>query len=159
MIKLRKRKIDKTDGKILSILKKNADMSMEALREILDFEHEITITRQAVQARVKKLKDEEILKIKGIVNHEKLGQKVLAFVLVSFLPGGRYSQRELAKQMAEIPEIHGVWVISGDWDILLKVRVNSLEDIGNLIVDKIRTLEGVGKTITCACFSTVKEEY
>lgn len=159
MIKLRKRKIDKTDGKILSILKKNADMSMEALREILDFEHEITITRQAVQARVKKLKDEEILKIKGIVNHEKLGQKVLAFVLVSFLPGGRYSQRELAKQMAEIPEIHGVWVISGDWDILLKVRVNSLEDIGNLIIDKIRTLEGVGKTITCACFSTVKEEY
>ncbi|MFX0061779.1 MAG: Lrp/AsnC family transcriptional regulator [Candidatus Hermodarchaeota archaeon] len=156
---MRKKKIDEIDGNILSILKNNADMSMEALRELLDIEHGITITRQAVQARVKKLKDEEILKIKGIVNHEKLGKKILAFVLVSFLPGGRYSQRDLAKQIAEIPEVHGVWVISGDWDILLKVRVSSLEDVGNLIIDKIRTLEGVGKTITCACFSAVKEEY
>ncbi|MFX0090917.1 MAG: Lrp/AsnC family transcriptional regulator [Candidatus Hodarchaeota archaeon] len=154
-----RKKIDETDSKILSILKQDASMSMESLKDLLDDRHEIMLTRQAVQARVKKLKDEGIVKIKGILNYEKLSQKVLAFVFVSFLPGGKCSQRELARQIADIPQVYGVWLISGDWDILLKVRGSSLEEIGNLVVDKLRALEGVGKTITSACFSVVKEEY
>ncbi len=156
---MRKTRIDNTDKKILSLLKQDADLSMERLKNLLDIEYNIELSRQAVQSRVKKLKEEEILAIKGIVNHSQLGQKVLAFILVSFLPGNQYSQRELAMKIAEISGVHGVWIISGDWDILLKVRGNSMEEIGNLVIDKLRILEGVGKTITCACFSSIKEEY
>ncbi|MHA2272409.1 MAG: Lrp/AsnC family transcriptional regulator [Candidatus Hodarchaeales archaeon] len=154
----RKRVIDETDRIILSLLKQNADVSMEKLKEDLLLGYNIERTRQAVQARVARLKEDDVLKIKGIVDERKLGRPILAFVLVSFLPGSQ-AQRELARQLAEIPDTEGVWIISGDWDILLKVRGKSLEDIGTLIIEKIRSLEGVGKTVTCACFESVKEEY
>ncbi|MFW9914661.1 MAG: Lrp/AsnC family transcriptional regulator [Candidatus Thorarchaeota archaeon] len=154
----RKRAIDETDRIILSLLKQNADVSMEKLKEDLLLGYNIERTRQAVQARVARLKEDGVLKIKGIVDERKLGRPILAFVLVSFLPGSQ-AQRDLARQLAEIPDTEGVWIISGDWDILLKVRGKSLEDIGTLIIEKIRALEGVGKTVTCACFENVKEEY
>ncbi|MFX0113655.1 MAG: Lrp/AsnC family transcriptional regulator [Candidatus Hodarchaeota archaeon] len=154
----RKKTIDETDRQILSLLKQNADISMEKLKDELSSKYSVERTRQAIQARVTKLKDEGVLKIKGVADERKLGRPVLAFVLISFLPGSQ-GQRELARQLAEIPDTKAVWIISGDWDILLKVRGRSLEDIGTLIIDKIRTLEGVGKTVTCACFESIKEEY
>jgi hypothetical protein len=40
----------------------------------------------------------------------------------------------------------------------LKVRAKSMEDIGSLVIDRLRKIEGVGRTITCASFATVKDE-
>ena len=33
-----------------------------------------------------------------------------------------------------------------------------MESIGSLVIDKIRQMDGVGKTLTCACFATVKDQ-
>jgi DNA-binding Lrp family transcriptional regulator len=57
--------------------------------------------------------------------------------------------------MSGVYEVH---IISGEYDLLLKVRGKTLDDIGTLVVDKLRQLKGVGRTITFACFETVKEE-
>ncbi|MFX1512218.1 MAG: Lrp/AsnC family transcriptional regulator [Promethearchaeota archaeon] len=158
--------LDQTDRYILTLLTQDADVSMEKLKDTLDIQYNIEISRQAVQARVKKLKDREILKIKGVVDYKKLGKNVLAFILVSFISGvgtakhaGTATQPELAQRIAELPDVLGVWIISGAWDILVKVHGESLEEIGNLVLDKIRSFEGVGNTMTCACFSAIKEEY
>jgi len=51
-----------------------------------------------------------------------------------------------------------VHLISGEHDILLKVRGESMERIGDLVIDKLRQMDGVGRTLTCTCFSTVKDE-
>ena len=67
------------------------------------------------------------------------------------------AQRELANRIAKIPGIYEVHIISGEYDLLLKVRGTSLEDIGKLVIDKLRQLKGVGRTLTCTCFETVKE--
>lgn len=54
--------------------------------------------------------------------------------------------------------VREVYIISGEWDLLLKVRGRDLAEIGQLILDKLRGMKGVGKTITCTCFGTIKEE-
>ncbi len=74
------------------------------------------------------------------------------------IPNPDLSKRQLAKRIAKIPGVYEVHIISGEYDLLLKVRGKSLEDIGKLVVDKLRQLKGVGKTLTFACFETVKEE-
>jgi DNA-binding Lrp family transcriptional regulator len=68
------------------------------------------------------------------------------------------SQRDLAEQISKIQGIEEVHIISGEWDIIAKVRSSSIEDIGDLILDRIRALEGVGSTITCVSFSVVKSD-
>ena len=47
----------------------------------------------------------------------------------------------------------------GEWDILLKVRASTLEEIGNLVVDRLRSMSGVEKTETCVSFQTIKESF
>jgi len=50
-------------------------------------------------------------------------------------------------------------VISGEWDILLKVRAGSVEEIGALVVDRLRAMKGIEKTETCVAFQTIKESF
>ncbi|EMR74764.1 transcriptional regulator [Thermoplasmatales archaeon SCGC AB-540-F20] len=69
-----------------------------------------------------------------------------------------FHRGNLARRIAKLQGINEVHIISGEYDLLLKVRGKSLEEIGKLVVDKLRELKGVGRTLTCACFETVKEE-
>ena len=48
-------------------------------------------------------------------------------------------------------------MISGEWDTVHKVRAGSVEEIGTLVVDKLRMLKCIEKTRTCAAFQTMKE--
>ncbi len=159
MVKLYKGKIDDIDMNILSVLQEDASISMETLKEILDDRFSILLTRQAVQARVKRLRDSNILRIKGIPNHELMGRNVLAFVFVLFSRDKDHSIRELAEQISKIPGVYGVWIIAGEWDLLLKVRTYSIADVGELVVDKVRKLHGTARVNTIIVFNPVKEEY
>ncbi|MFX1536769.1 MAG: Lrp/AsnC family transcriptional regulator [Promethearchaeota archaeon] len=159
MVKLYKGKNNDIDMKILSVLQEDASISMETLKEILDDRFSILLTRQAVQARVKRLKDLKILRIKGIINHELIGRNVSAFVFVLFSRDKDHSIRELAEQISKIPGVYGVWIVAGEWDLLLKVRTYSIADVGELVVDKVRRLHGIVRVNTIIVFNPVKEEY
>jgi DNA-binding Lrp family transcriptional regulator len=43
--------------------------------------------------------------------------------------------------------------------MLLKVRAGSVEEIGRLVVDRLRAMRGIEKTETCVAFQTVKEGF
>ena len=90
-------------------------------------------------------------------DYEKIGLPCKVFIFVSFLPTANVSQRELANRIAQLPGIYEVDIISGEYDLLLKARGASLKEIGKMVVDKLRQVKGVGRTLTCTCFETVKE--
>jgi Lrp/AsnC family leucine-responsive transcriptional regulator len=70
---------------------------------------------------------------------------------------GAVSQKKLAQEIAKLPEVVEAHLITGEWDILVKVRSDSMQSVGSLVVDKLRMMEGVGKTMTCVSFAAVKE--
>ena len=51
-------------------------------------------------------------------------------------------------------EVH---IITGDWDLLVKLRAENVDVIGKFVVDKLRLIKGLEKTLTCMVFETVKE--
>ena len=131
----------------------------DASKPVAKIAKEIRMARTTVAERIKKLVEKGVIKkFTILLNYEKLGKPVTAFVLVSFLPNSKISQRELAKRIAKMKSVYEVYIISGEWDLLLKVRGKDIEEIGELVLDKIRGMEGVGKTVTCTCFSVIKEE-
>ena len=67
------------------------------------------------------------------------------------------TQRDLAKEIARFPEVQEVHIITGDWDLIVKVRAQNVEAIGKFVVDKLRLVRGLDKTLTCMVFETVKE--
>ncbi|MEM0440635.1 MAG: Lrp/AsnC family transcriptional regulator [Candidatus Caldarchaeum sp.] len=143
--------LDEKDMKILEELTENADQSISALAA------KIKMPRTTVQERIRRLKQMGVIRKFTIqVDHAKLGKPATAYILISF-EQGTVSQKKLAEEIARLPEVVEAHVITGEWDIIVKVRSESMQSIGTLVVDKLRGMPGVGKTITCVSLASVKE--
>ncbi len=146
--------VDAKDSKILGELVNDGRMS------IVDIADRVGLPRATVQERLRKMvKSGVIRRFVAIPDYSKVGKEVMAYVFVAFGSEGRLSQRKLAEEISKTPGVYEVSVISGGWDMLLKVRANSVEDIGKLVVDKLRAINGVEKTETCVAFQTIKESF
>ncbi len=145
--------LDDKDRAILSALEKDSRRSTKAIAK------DLNIPRATVHERIRRMMERGVIKgFTVIPDFGKLGEPVTAFILVSFLPNNHISQRELAEKISRLEGVHAVHLISGEHDILLKVRGESMERIGDLVIDKLRQMDGVGRTLTCTCFATVKDE-
>ena len=145
--------LDKKDELILAELKKNARQSTKNIAT------NVNLPRVTVHDRIKKMIKQGIIKSFSVFpDYEKTGLPCKVFIFVSFLPNANVSQRELANRISKLPGVFEVNIIAGEYDLLIKVRGTSLEEIGKLVIDKLRSIDGVGRTLTCACFETVKEE-
>ncbi len=144
--------IDEKDRRIIEELKKNSRNSTKNIAK------NVEMPRVTTHDRIEKLKEKGVIKKFTVsLNYKKMELSTEMFIFVSFQSGLDISQRELAKRISKIKRISEVHIISGEYDLLLKVRGKSLEKIGKMVVDKLRKLKGVGKTLTFACFETIKE--
>lgn len=146
--------LDPKDERIVKLLVDDGRKS------VVDIAKELDLPRATVQERMKKLVDSGVIrKFVAVPDYAKVGKQVTAYIFVSFRSEGNLSQRNLAEDMSEIPGVYEVAVISGAWDILLKVRGGSVEEIGKLVVDRLRAMKGIEKTETCVAFQTIKESF
>ncbi|MBW3582566.1 MAG: Lrp/AsnC family transcriptional regulator [Euryarchaeota archaeon] len=144
--------LDDKDRLILKALREDAGQSTTRLAKRL------ALPRTTVHERIVRLQEEGVIRRHTIlVDHAKLGRPVTAFIFMSFA-SGYTDQRTLANQVAQLPGVSEVFVISGEWDILVKVRAESLEGMGRLILDRLREMPGVGRSMTVTSFETIKEE-
>ena len=146
--------LDDKDQKIL------AELLEDGRKSVVEISNELQIPRATVQERLKKLVDSGVIrKFAAIPDYSKMGKQVTALILVSFRNAENVSQRSLAEEISRIPGVYEVIVISGEWDIVLKVRAGSVEEIGALVVDKLRMMKGIEKTQTCVAFQTIRESF
>lgn len=145
--------LDEKDRLILEELRADSKKTTKTIAE------NTGIPRTTVHDRVHKMEQSGIIRRFTIVpNYELIGEPTTAFVFISYAGGSGANQRDLANALSAMKGVYEVHMISGDWDILAKVRGENVERIGELVTEKLRELPGVGKTVTCAVFKTVKEE-
>jgi Lrp/AsnC family leucine-responsive transcriptional regulator len=134
------------------------ELMADARKSVVDISNDLAIPRATVQERIQRMRQSGVIKkFVAIPDYSLLGRPVTAFILVSFMPGA-ISQRELGEQISQLPRVDEVHLITGEWDIMLKVRVGSMDELGKLILDKLRAMKGVMRTVTCVCFNTLKEQ-
>jgi len=151
-----KLRLDNKDLKILDLLQKNCRMTAKAIAQTIDS----PVT--TVFAKMKRMEELGIIRdYKAVLDADKLGRGTTAFILASFSyrlkEGTPLSQRKIAKEIAKLPEVQEVCIITGDWDILIKVKERDVGAIGKFVIDKLRMVEGIEKTLTCMVFETEKE--
>ena len=145
------------EGKDEAIIRK---LRIDSSVPVSELASELQLPRTTVQERIKRLVQSGIIKRFTLqLDYSKVGKPVTAFILVSFLAGSGVSQREAAEKIAEIDDVFEVHVISGDWDIIAKARGESIQSIGELVLDRIRNVKGVERTLTCTSFVTIKEAF
>jgi Lrp/AsnC family transcriptional regulator, leucine-responsive regulatory protein len=147
---------DMLDEKDLAILKALEEDSRRTTKAISE---DLGIPRATVHERIKRMVEKGIIKRFTItLDHSALGEPIVAFILVSFLPNAKASQREVAQRISHLDGVFDVHLISGEYDMLVKVRGKSMEDIGALVIDRIRDVKGVGRTLTCVSFAQIKRQ-
>jgi Lrp/AsnC family leucine-responsive transcriptional regulator len=145
--------LDEKDTEIIEQLRKNSRESTALISR------KTGIPRVTVHERIRKLVEKGIIRRFTVLpDYKKMGLPTTAFVLVSYTPHSKMTQVELAEKIAKLPNVFEVHVLAGEWDLILKTRAESIEAIGRLVVNRLRELEGVGKTLTIACFETAKDE-
>ena len=145
--------LDDIDFQIIHELRENASQS------VLKIAEKLGMKRSTVQHRIERLKKNQIIKrIVAIPDYEKMGLPVTAFVLVNYIATVKTPQQEVAKMIAQLDNVVEVHVVAGQWDFILKARGASLHEIGELVVNQLRKIPGVGQTVTQGSFFTIKEE-
>lgn len=146
-------KLDENDYLILDALKGDARQTIAELSSRLG------IPRATVHERIMRMKKAGVIKRFTIEQDYKLtGLPTMSFVMASYAQAARTDQHEAARAVARIPGVLGVYIVSGEWDLLIKIRGHSIEDIGTIILDRIRNTPGIAKTYTMACFEVAKDE-
>lgn len=150
-------KLDEKDIQILKMLQEDCKRSVKEIARKI----ESPIT--TVYAKIKRMKEMGIIKsYKAILDARKLKKGTTAFILVSFtyrIPGGEktLSQVEIAKKISKFPEVQEVHIITGDWDMLIKIKCKDVEEVGKFVVERLRKVEGIEKTLSCLVFKAIKE--
>ncbi|MEO0102566.1 MAG: Lrp/AsnC ligand binding domain-containing protein [candidate division WOR-3 bacterium] len=72
--------------------------------------------------------------------------KARAFVLINCEPG---MTRKIVEKIQKIPGVEYAEVVTGPYDIIAIVSGSDINYIGVVIAERIRTIEGVDKTVTC----------
>jgi len=149
--------LDEKDMEILKFLQENCKISIK------DISRKIGSPITTVYAKIKRMENLDIIKnYKALLNSKKLNKGTTAFIFVSFgyRPFGTENpldQREIAKKIAKFPEVQELHLITGDWDILIKIKAKDVDDIGKFVVDRLRKVEGIEKTWSCMVYDAVKE--
>ncbi len=149
--------LDETDLKILEVLQRDCKT------RISDLSAKVGRGISSVHARVKSLeKNGVITAYRCIVDPARVNRSTLAFILVRVryrAPGSDdvLSQREFCKSIAQHPLVQEVHVLSGEFDVLLKVRTRDVQEMNSFIVDFLREIPAVERTLTMFTMETFLE--
>jgi DNA-binding Lrp family transcriptional regulator len=150
-------KLDEKDMAILALVQRDCKLTAREIARKIDS----PIT--TVFAKIRRMEERGVIKeYRAVLDPKKLDCGTTAFILASVTYGVRneekpFSQRERAAEIAKFPEVQEVHIITGDWDLLIKLRAESVDTIGQFVIDKLRFVKGIEKTLTCMVFETCKE--
>ncbi len=75
----------------------------------------------------------------------------MGFVLINVAPA---HEHEVYNQLSKIPQVVELHPLFGEYDLIAKIDANDFEELGTIIVNKIRSITGVldTKTLTGLSF-------
>ena len=145
------RELDGTDRQILTLVQKDSSLAQAEIGK------RVGLSTAAVHERVKKLEAAGVIRRwTAVVDPAAVGAQVCAFVEV-FFEHPRFEKGfiERAKRLDAVLECHH---ITGEFSLLLKVRVADMPALQELLLEQLSSQEGVRQTRTVMVLSTVKEE-
>lgn len=142
--------LDDMDRKIINVLRQ------DCLTPFVKIAKSVGVNEGTIRHRVKKLTKHGIIKRFTIATDPALiGLGAVAFVVVTVNPG---QVQQVAQELAKIPYILEVHEVHTYGDLLLKVRAPSFGDIGHILANDIKTVEGVIGSQVISVLNVWKDE-
>jgi Lrp/AsnC family transcriptional regulator len=116
-------KLDPTDRAILAALQSDASQSLDTIAETL------SVSLNTVWRRVRRLEDESVIEKRvALIDNEKIGLPLTAFVQIKTDNHSEQWARDLAASVDAIPEIVEFYRLAGEVDYILKMIIAPVAD-------------------------------
>lgn len=144
--------LDTIDRKILALLQENAKTPQAQVAKA------VGLTAPSVNERIRKLERAGFIRgYVALLDERKLGYDITAFVEV-FIEHPRF-ESEFIRTVGTLDEVLECHHITGEFSLLLKVRVTDMAAFRRLLIEKLNTVRGVRQTRTLMVLATAKEAH
>ena len=144
-----KPELDDLDQRLIAILSQDARLSN---RKIAD---RLNVTEGTVRGRIKKLQQERLIAFTAVTSPDLEGNSKLAFIGVL----AELDQvDELAKKIAELPDIRGTLVTMGRFNIFAICLFTELDQLYDTASELILAMPGVNHVETVISVKAIKYE-
>ena len=110
--------IDEIDTRILSLLQRDATLSVDQISEA------VNLSRNACWRRIKRMESEGVITARvALVDASKVGAPLTAMVLIRTSAHDADWMDQFQRTLRAMPEVVGAYRMTGDLDYVLRVRV------------------------------------
>ena len=143
--------LDQKDRMILAEVQRDSKLPQAEIAR------RVGLSTAAVNERLRKLENAGVIRrYTASLDPKALGVTLAAFVEV-FIEHPRF-EASFIEKMLKLDEVQECHHITGEFSLLLKVRVRDMEALQELLLRQLNALEGVRQTRTVMVLSTLKEE-
>lgn len=142
-------RLDELDHGIVERLARDARVSNRAIAA------ELGVTEGTIRTRIKRLQADGLIQFTVVTDFRMAGSPNLCMMGINADPS---RVRALAQQLSAMPEIGCVVVLLGRYSLLAMGLFTSIEALNDLIVERIRPLEGVRSVESSISVHNVKYE-
>jgi len=143
-------KLDRVDKSIITLLRENC------LTPFVEIARKVGVAEGTVRYRVKRLLGEGVIRgFTAKLDLGKIGLKIVAFALISVLPGQIQSVAAALGRLENVIEIHEIHTYG---DLLIKIRAESLDHLGRIMANQIKIVKGVVGSQVISVLNVWKEE-
>ena len=142
-----KYQIDDLDRQIIDLLSTDARLSNRKIASELGF------TEGTIRSRVKRLEEENFIRFTAVTNMTQLDTPQLAYIGIHAEQG---QIKKVAERVAKLPEINGVIILLGRFDILAIGLFEGLQEVHRVASNQILDMDGVRLVETTVAVDVIK---
>lgn len=147
---IKKKGIDSTDSRIISILQKDGRASNT------DIARELNISEATVRGRIKRLIDEQYMQIVAVANPFRTGFEIAGDLYINV------NMKMIDSVLCELGKIRELWYIvmtTGETNINAEFIVKSLDELHDLVYNRLSRIEGILNVETAIIMKYIKRNY
>ncbi len=142
---------DAIDTKLLKLLQTDAKQTTKQLSIKLN----LSVT--AVYERIKKLEREGVIeKHVVLLNRNKIKKAFVVFCHLKLMQHTKEFISDFENDVVKLNEVLECFHVSGDYDYILKICVENMEEYREFMVTKLTTLQHIGSTHSTFMIGEVK---
>lgn len=131
--------LDALDMQILKLLQENARMTVREISE------RIHLSTTPVYERIKRMERADIIQqYTAILNADKVKKGLMVICYVSLREHSKLSGSKFIKAIQKMNEVIECYNISGQYDFMLKVVAENMNDYYSFHVNKLSEIENIG---------------
>jgi Lrp/AsnC family leucine-responsive transcriptional regulator len=136
--------VDQTDLQILVLLLHDARRSVRGIAA------EVHMSAPAVAERIARLERHGVVRgYRAEIDWGRLGYGLLVYIRVTGVQGSE--QSDTVAELRHLPEVEQVEVVTGDSDLLVRLRARDQQHLRELLFERVWKISGIQRTETLLC--------